>query len=227
MIDNQTLIALQEEFKKIFDNTYELGGGYGFRYQHGVRVMNYCKKIAEFPIFKNESLNVDALMIAALFHDVGKIKAVDEHGQIIYGNYGDKSHEQLSAEITPGYIEKYIKDKDLIKLICLIIAEQEKGVVPTRTESKIIKDADRLDNYGVIHLWRTAVYSNYEKKNIEGLQEFWESEEGKIKCKNNLAKYFFPEVAAIAKMRYEKLDEVTRRMIEEQKGDDIVYEKRG
>lgn len=225
MIDNKTLITLQEEFKKIFDNTFELGGGYGFRYQHGVRVMNYCKKIAEFPRFKDENLNIDALLVAALFHDVGKIKAVDEHGQIIYGNYGDKSHEHLSAEITPGYISKYIDDPELIKLICLIITEQERGVEPTRIESKIIKDSDRLDNYGVIHLWRTAVYSNYEKKNIEGLQEFWESDEGKKKCENNLAKYYFSEVAEIARKRFEKLDEVTMLMIKEQKGEDIIYEQ--
>lgn len=43
---------LIEAYKDAFYNTYEDGGGYGFRYHHGVRVMLYCKKIIELSQFK-------------------------------------------------------------------------------------------------------------------------------------------------------------------------------
>ncbi len=157
------------EYKQLFENVWELGGGYGFRYHHGVRVMKYCQKIAKFPRFKNENIDVNALLIAALFHDIGKIEAVNKNGQLVYGNYGGISHDALGAKIAPKYLKKYIEDKELIDLICLIISEQESKVISTRMESKIIKDADRLDHYGVLHLWCSITHANYHQKNIEGL----------------------------------------------------------
>jgi len=219
---NQDLLNnLIVEHKQLFENVWEFGGGYGFRYHHGVRVMNYCQKIAKFPRFKKEIINIDALLIAALFHDIGKIAAVDENGQLVYGNYGGISHDALGAKIAPKYLEKYIKDKNLINLICLIISEQESKITPTRIESKIIKDADRLDHYGVLHLWCSITHANYHNKNIEGLKEFWEGEEGKVKYEANFSKFYFPEVRAIAEKRFKNLSKATKLVLEEQGAEDL------
>ncbi len=219
---NQDLLNnLIVEHKQLFENVWEFGGGYGFRYHHGVRVMKYCQKIAKFPRFKDESINIDALLIAALFHDIGKIAAVDENGQLVYGNYGEISHDALGAKIAPKYLEKYIKDKNLINLICLIISEQESKITPTRIESKIIKDADRLDHYGVLHLWCSITHANYHNKNIEGLKEFWEGEEGKVKYEANFSKFYFPEVRAIAEKRFKNLSKATKLVLEEQGAEDL------
>jgi len=221
-MNQEILNNLIIEYKQLFENVWEFGGGYGFRYHHGVRVMNYCKKIAKYPRFKNENLNIDALLISALFHDIGKIEAVNKSGQLIYGNYGGISHDALGAKIVPKHLEKYIKDKELINLICLIISEQEGKITPTRIESKIIKDADRLDHYGVLHLWCSITYANYQKKNIEGLKEFWDGEEGKKKYEANFSKFYFPEVRAVAEKRFENLTKTTELMFEEQDANDIL-----
>lgn len=219
---NQGILEqLKQEYKNLFENEWELGGGYGFRYQHGTRVMSYCQKIAKYPRFKEENINIDALLIAALFHDIGKIEAVDKNRQLVYGNYGGISHDALGAKIAPNYLNKFIKDKELIDLICLIISEQESKAIPTRIESKIIKDADRLDHYGVLHLWCSITYANYQKKNIEGLKEFWEGEEGKKKYEANFTKFNFPEVKAIAEKRFESLTKTTELMFNENEGLDI------
>lgn len=219
---NQDLLNnLIVEYKHLFENVWEIGGGYGFRYHHGVRVMNYCQKIAKFPRFKKEIINIDALLIAALFHDIGKIEAVNEDGQLVYGNYGGISHDALGAKIAPKYLEKYIKDKELIDLICLIISEQESKITPTRIESKIIKDADRLDHYGVLHLWCSITYANYNNKNVEGLKEFWEGEEGKVKYEANFSKFYFLEVKAMAEKRFKNLTKTTELMFDEQNAEDI------
>lgn len=220
-MNQQILEQLKAEYIKLFENVWEFGGGYGFRLNHGMRVMNYCQKIANYPRFKEENINIDALLIAALFHDIGKIEAVDKKGQLIYGNYDGISHDALGAKIVPKYLEKYIKDKKLIDLICLIISEQESQSVPTRVESKIVKDADRLDHCGVIHLWCSITYANYQKKNIEGLKEFWEGEEGKKKYEANFSKFYFPEVEEIAKKRFGDLTRVTELIFIEQKGEDL------
>lgn len=219
---NQDLLNnLIVEYKQLFENVWEFGGGYGFRYHHGVRVMNYCQKIAKFPRFKKEIINIDALLIAALFHDIGKIEAVNEDGQLVYGNYGGISHDALGAKIAPKYLEKYIKDKELIDLICLIISEQESKIIPTRIESKIIKDADRLDHYGVLHLWCSITYANYNNKNVEGLKEFWEGEEGKVKYEANFSKFYFPEIRDIAEKRFNNLSKTTDLILIEQIGEDL------
>jgi len=217
----EILEQLKSEYRKLFEDVWELGGGYGFRYQHGIRVMNYCQKVAKYPRFKEENVNLDALLIAALFHDIGKIEAVDNNGQLIYGNYGGISHDSLGAKIAPRYLGKHIKDQKLIDLICLIISEQESKITPTRIESKIIKDADRLDHYGVLHLWCSITHANYQKKNIEGLKEFWEGEEGKNKYEANFSKFYFPEVKAIAEKRFKNLAYATELMFNENEGSDL------
>jgi len=219
--NHQMIDGLKAEYRRLFENVWEFGGGYGYRYQHGMRVMNYCQKIAKYPRFKDENINIDALLIAALFHDIGKIKVVNENGQLVYGNYGGLSHDALGAKIAPNYLEKFIQDKDLIDLICLIISEQESRIVPTRVESKIIKDADRLDHYGVLHLWSSITHANYQKKNIEGLKEFWEGEEGKKKYEANFSKFYFPEVKEIAEKRFKNLTKATELMFEEQNVKDL------
>ncbi len=214
---------LMTEYKLLFENVWEFGGGYGFRYHHGIRVMKYCQKIAKFPRFKDKNLNIDALLTAALFHDIGKIEAVNENGQLVYGNYGGISHDALGAQVAPKYLEKYINDQELIDLICLIISEQEGKNTPTRVESKIIKDADRLDHYGVLHLWCSITHANYHKKNIEGLQEFWEGEEGRSLYEANFSKFFFPEVKRIAENRFANLTKTTELMSSEEEGLDILF----
>jgi len=219
-MNKQIFESLKAEYKKLFKNVWEFGGGYGFRLNHGIRVMRYCQKIVKYPRFKDENINIDAVIIGALFHDIGKVKAIDKNGQLIYGNYGDLNHNALGAKIAPEYLNKFIKDKDLINLICLIISEQE-SKDPTRVESKIIKDADRLDHQGVIHLWCSITYANYQKKNIEGLKEFWEGEEGKRKYEANFSKFYFPEVRDIAEKRFKNLTKATELMFEEQNAKDL------
>lgn len=209
-------------YKKIFENVYEMGGGYGFRYCHGVRVLLYCQKILKLHRFKKEKINKRALLIAALFHDVGKIKAVDEKGELIYGNYGGVSHDLLGAQIVQEYISDFVKDQETTELIKKVITEQD-GKSFTTIESKIVKDMDRLDNAGVLHLWRSVTFANYNKQNIEGLKTFWYDNGGRAHDINGLQKYFFSEIKIIAQKRFKKLDRLTSEMIAEAEAEDLIF----
>lgn len=215
------LEKIQAEYKRIFGNVWEKGGGWGYRYKHGVRVMRYCQKIVKYNRFKKEKLDIEALLVAALFHDIGKIRAVNKNRELVYGNYGGETHEALGAKLAPKYLRKFIKDKNKLELISLFIAEQEPEKSEIRTESKIIKDADRLDHFGVIHLLVSAVYANYNRKNIEGLREFWEGEEGKKKYLRNFEKFNFPEVKKVAMKRFANLSRATELIFEEDEGRDL------
>ncbi len=220
-MDKKTLSKIRAEYKRIFRNVYEMGGGWGYRYRHGLRVMRYCRKIGKYSRFRGEKLNMEAMLVAALFHDIGKIRAVNENKELIYGNYGGETHEALGAKLAPEYLKKFIKNEKQIDLISLLISEQEPGRKETRTESSIIKDADRLDHFGVLHLWVSVVYANYNKKNIEGLREFWESEEGKERYLRNFSKFNFEEVKRVAERRFANLTKATELIFEEDKGKDL------
>jgi len=219
-ISQKEIEKLKSIYKKIFENVYELGGGYGFRYCHGARVLLYCQNILKLPRFRKEKINKKALLIAALFHDVGKIKAVDEKGELIYGNYGGVSHDFLGSQIVSEYISNYVEDSDTIEMVKKIIAEQDRQS-QTIIESKIVKDMDRLDNAGLLHLWRTVTFSNYNKQNIEGLRMFWLDNGGRDHSIKGLQKYYFPEIKKIAQKRFENLDKLTFEMIAESEAKDF------
>lgn len=222
-MNQKTLELLKAEYKKIFKDVYEAGGGYGFRYQHAIRVLTYCQKFLKIPRLKKRKINRDALFIAAIYHDAGKMRAVDQDSKLIYGKYGGRSHEAIGAEIVSKYISKYIKDKKLVKLVEKIIREQEPGVKPTMVESKLLKDADRLDNAGLLHIWRSITYANYEKKNLEGLGEFWRSKEGRMHDLECLKKYHFREIQKVAIKRFKKLDKLIKELFIEAEGKDLSF----
>lgn len=212
---------LIEEYKKAFYTTFEAGGGYGFRYYHGVRVMTYCEQFLKIPYFKDKKINKDATIIAALFADIGKVAALDEHGELIYGSQGDLDHAEIGARIIRDYLGQHIADTGLIEFIAQIIDEQH-GKEQTSLEAQLVKDADRLDNYGFIQVWRHITYAHYDKRNIDRLNEFWLQEGAREKAKGYLEKFHFPFVKKIAMQRFEKLDYFLSEIEREVKGEDIA-----
>lgn len=210
---------LLDEYKSIFINVYEAGGGYGFRYFHGLRTMKYCEKIMKLNYFKNKNINKDATLIAALFADVGKIEAVNSQGELVYGSEADLNHDKIGVDIAKRHLVKFIKDEKLIDFISQIISEQHG--TQTTLESKIVKDADRLDNYGYIQIWRHITYALYDKRNIDRLSEFWFGEGANIKAKNYLKKFNFLVTKQIAVKRYKKLNQLILEIDQESEAKDI------
>ena len=211
--------SLIKEYKRIFINVYEAGGGYGFRYFHGVRTMTYCERILKLDFFKNKKINKDAVIIAALFADVGKIEAVDKNGELVYKSPANENHDKIGAKIVTKYLSKHIEDKKLLDLIVEIISEQH--VTQTSLESKIVKDVDRLDNYGYIQIWRHITHANHDKRNIDRIKEFWIDGGEKQRAKKYLNKFNFPVIGKISNERYKKLDNLILEIDRESKGFDI------
>ena len=208
------------EYKKAFINTFEAGGGYGFRYFHGVRVMTYCEKFLKLPYFKNKKINYDVVIIAALFADIGKVEAINKKGEIVYGSKADNNHAELGATIVKKYLSKHIKDEKLINDVALVINEQH-DKDQTTIEARIVKDADRFDNYGFIKIWRHITHAHYDKRNIDRLKEFWIDEDAKSKAKKYLSQFNFPVIKRLAIARYKKLDHLIKEIDLETQGKDI------
>lgn len=222
-MNSETESKLVEIYKEAFYHTHEDGGGYGFRYHHGVRVMLYCKKIIELKYFKNEPINKKALIVGALFHDIGKVKAIDENGEIVYGTAADKDHARIGSEIVGEYIQEYIEDEETFSLIKKIILESDDSI-QTTIEAKILKDADRLDNYGFITVWRHITGIQYHKnpENVLRLKQFWVDENFRGKALGYLDQFNFEPIKKLAEKRFEKLDYLIKEIDREAAGLDIT-----
>ena len=151
---------------------------------------------------------------------MGKGKAIKKGGELVYGSKGDREHAKSGALLVARYISKYLKDKKLINFIQEIIREQQ-GAGQTTIESKLVKDADRLDNYGFIQIWRHITYAHYDKRNIDRLNEFWVKEAYRRKAKDYLKRFNFPIIKRIALERFKKLDRLLKEIDREVNGRDI------
>jgi len=211
---------LVNEYRQAFHKTYELGGGYGFRFYHGLRVMNYCEKFLRLNYFKNKTINKDILLVAALFHDIGKIKAVDKCGEIKYDSEANQKHDLVGAQVIFQYIGKYFKNDAIINQIKQIITEQHSDR-QTTIEAQIIKDADRLDNYGCIQIWRHMTYAHQTQKNIDRIPEYWLKEKARESALEYLKKFHFTAIRRIAARRFKKLDYLISEIRKEIEGLDI------
>lgn len=211
---------LLRTYQGIFRATYEAGGGYGFRYDHGVRVMRYCEKFLTLPYFKKKKINRDALLIAALFSDVGKIKSVDAKGELHYDTEADRQHAAIGSRLVRKYLNRLGLSQALIIKIQAII-DQQHGKKATSIEAMMVKDADRLDNYGYLQIWRHITYANYDKKGLDRLYEYWVTEGARLSAKNYLRKFYFPIIKVLAKKRYAKLDNLLREIRMESLAGDI------
>lgn len=218
-VTKQQLNKLISILKSTFDNYWEAGGGKGYRVSHSIRVANYCSKFLMTPFFKKMKLDKDAVLIAALFHDIGKIEAANIKGELKYNSYGNKYHEKIGAFIVNNFLGKVMKGANLQRKISRII-EDLKEEKPKFLETKLVKDADCLDNYGVIKIWRTITYAQYQNQQINRVYEYWDKE-GKIKSKRELFFFYFKPIKLLAIKRYKKLNELIEEIKIENFGLDI------
>jgi HD superfamily phosphodiesterase len=222
-MDKKLQQQLIDEYTKAFADTYEAGGGYGFRVDHGIRCMTYVEKALNLPYFQSKKVNKTAALIAALYADIGKVEALDEKREIIYGSSADNDHATIGARIVGDYIGKYISDNELLKFVSEII-EQQHGKEQLTIEAKLVKDVDRLDNYGAITAWRHITYATHDKRRIDRLNEFWVDEKAREKALGYLEKFHFDFLREIAQKRFDTFDAFLGEIEVEVEGEDIEAE---
>jgi len=206
---------------ELFKDISEPGGGKGFRYWHGLRVMNYAKGFLKRYRSDFRKFNIDAevTIISSLFHDVGKIKATDATKIINYDSQANLNHQEIG-----GYIIKEILREKLpiekIEKIVEVIKEQDapKNMMP---ESMLVSDCDILDNCGLLKLWRTITYAQYQGRNIDRVWEYWKKEQGLKKIEREIKGIHFLVIKKVAVQRLKKLDYVIKEMKKEAQGEDF------
>lgn len=207
-------------YRRKFEHVYEASGSYGFRVDHGVRVMRACELLLPRIKIRLAPWRRDALLVAALFADIGKVKAVDRSGELMYGSKGDLHHPELGADLLPGLLRGVRLDHRLVPLAQQCIREQG-GRNQVLAEAKIIKDADRLDNYGVHQLWRQVTFAIHHQRRIDQLWEFWHDNGGRLAAKRYLRAFHIPYIHRVAERRFNLLDKALVAIHREHTGADL------
>ena len=222
MIKQKNLSLYISKLKTLFENISEPGGGQGFRFWHGLRVMIYVKNfLNKYPnYFKKYKINRDVAIIAALFHDIGKIKAVDANKFIDYNSRGNLNHHKIGGEIIKEILRGSNLSNRKISKIVQVIREQHESEKHL-PESLLISDCDNLDNCGLLKLWRTITYADYQKRNVDRVWEYWEKENKFKEGKNEIQKMNFKPIKKVAIRRLKNLNTVIKTMKQEAEGKDF------
>lgn len=113
------------------------------RYDHVVRVYKWMLRITSE--LKDDSLDLESLKIATIFHDVG------------YGlDTEEKPHARISAEICKDYLEARNYPYEKVEFICDLIARHSMKRLlyqrSTELELIVLMEADLLDDTGAMGL---------------------------------------------------------------------------
>ena len=138
----------KEEFIK-YTNTYDLENTViTIKIYHSLRVMEYSKKIAENMNLSEEQVKLATLI--GLLHDIARFEQMKR-----YGTYKDKisiDHGDFAIEILEkdNFIRKFIETDKYDNIIKIAIKNHNKYKIENLEgeellQSKIIKDADKLD----------------------------------------------------------------------------------
>jgi uncharacterized protein len=168
-MENRNLFETIREFAV---RNSELDDIHGF--PHVYRVYNLCLKLK-----KDLNVNINVLKIAALLHDIGRIKKDNKKEK--------KNHAEFSAELADKYLSSQnfnISEEELKNVIHCIRSHSYSNDLPPRTlEAKILSDADKLDAIGAIGLYRTIGYTVKNEGTIIDVIEHLEDKIMKLKDK--------------------------------------------
>jgi len=128
-------------------------------FKHVERVFDLCLEIG-----KNNGANLFILKIAALLHDIGRIRGKESL---------NTNHADLSAKMALEFLTKNnynFKKNEIDNIIHSIKAHSfSNNIKPKTLEAKILSDADKLDALGAVGLYRTIGFTLDNKGNLRSV----------------------------------------------------------
>lgn len=124
------------------------------RYEHTVRVYKWMIRITNQ--LKDDTLDLESLKIATIFHDAG------------YGEGGGENHAKVSSAICRDYLERRQYPPEQINFICYLIEEHSNKKLfhekNTRPELVVLMEADMLDDTGAMGIVLDAWIASKEER---------------------------------------------------------------
>ncbi|MBU4502366.1 MAG: HD domain-containing protein [Nanoarchaeota archaeon] len=203
--------------KNIFGEATEMAGGKGHRFFHQLRVAHYCEGLAHKFNLNDERRNI--LVLSALFHDIGKAPRIREDGTLDGSQKADeKQGSHMDRDHVLDLLNKYLcnlHNENVLNKMADIISSQESE------ESKILCDADILDEVGLVNVWKMFTFGGAFKVNIEETIEYYFDEDRPRLLKKSEEILHFDYSKELAKQRIQKTDDMLNALIAESQGRDI------
>ncbi len=135
---------------------------------HMEAIVNYTKEILE----KIPEADPEVCLIAAYWHDVGRIVQ-------------EKGHAEISAEMLQTEMKNLNYNEELIEKCYLAIYKHSWKENPETLEGKIIRDADKIDFVG-IGRWKECIETNCRFSKILKLLPTMRKELLKLDCSREI-----------------------------------------
>ncbi|MFB6088266.1 MAG: HD domain-containing protein [Candidatus Aenigmatarchaeota archaeon] len=208
--------------KDVYFEVIEPGGSKGFRYYHSLRVFRYCKKILKYDEIDNDKIDRDALLISALFHDIGGSKSI-ENG-IMRANRSqvedyEENHESRSARFVEENLEGL---SDGLKEKVENIVSEHHSEDPDNYETLILQDADNLDELGYLTIFRTFTYIGFKEQTFDEMIDYYMQAEENNKLEEILKRFNFKSTRKVAEQRISKAKKFMEELMKEHEGGDLV-----
>lgn len=159
--------------------------------EHDVNHMNdvveYAKNILDN---LDEKLNVEACIIGAYWHDVGRTKV-------------QQGHEKVSAQILAETMKKMNYDEKFTKKCCESIEFHKYDMTPTTIEGLVVKDADKVAWIGSGR-WKSCIN---EKQRLDSIVELLPRLRNEILHFDYSKKLYDQEIVKVVEILYKEIYE--------------------
>ncbi len=188
-------------FKKLNYNTEDDKDGKNYRYFHPLRVLDLSQKIAEREKLSNK-INNNILFLLALFHDIGRNEKLNKkHGLNL------KDHDKNNILLFKKYVASFLKNKKDAEILIDVVEDFSLKQCVYK-ESKIVSDADNLDEIGILNFWRMAVYAGKHHQDGQQIIDFYYNFDRRDKKEKMKNKLFFKTSKKIANARLKEMDRI-------------------
>lgn len=134
-----------------------------YRLEHTMRVANLGEAIA-----RAEGLDVEALVLACLLHDLGYCEEYKDHEDAL-------NHGRRSAAIARPFLESLGLEPERIQEICFGIAihvDDKADFKGERTPLALsVSDADNLDRFDAFRIYQGLEFKTYSKISLDEKRE--------------------------------------------------------
>lgn len=204
-------------FQDINYNTEDEKDGKNYRYFHPLRVFNLAKEIIAIENISNQ-IDVDLILLLALFHDIGRNEKL-----ILENNLDREKHDENNILLFREYVYPLIKDEKKIKRLTEIVFDFSNKQCHD-LESKVVRDADNLDEIGILNLWRTAVYAGKHSQDPQEALNYYFNIDRQDKIQKMDRKLFLSSSKVIAKKRLREMDKAMKNFRKEVLSGSDIYQ---
>ena len=210
--------ASGEIIRRLFNSISEPSGGKGYRVEHSQRVKTYIEKFILNPELSLYNIDRDMVLGAGILHDIGDLARVKD-SEIDYSVSID--HARAGSNYARTELMKYSFSTNLIEGICEIIENHHSYNKGASIETKLVQDADLIDESGILNVWQMFSFSIATERTLEKTLEYWNSKGKKRKekcidlCNFNFTKQY-------AKTRFDRFNKFIEDIYIETSGGDFT-----